>query len=181
MSDSTALTTALAGPLTPARRREEVLTLTTVLPMSQQQVWTALTDPNALAKWSPIIPDRPLVAEGTATSLEHPAAPPVDATVVEAREPWYLEHHWGGDVVGWQLAPSGEGTQVNLVHQLARPESAIDTAAGWHVCLTVLALQAAGEQVERCVGDDSLDLDWDALRARYAQVIPDPAIKDDQA
>lgn len=173
------LSDALAGPLTPARRHEEVLTLTTVLPLEQHQLWELLTEPELLASWSPVVPDRPLQLAGPATSQENPGDEPVDATVIESRGPWYLEHHWGPDVVGWQLAPSGEGTQLNLVLQLSRPEQALDMAAGWHICLTVLRMRAEGARVGRCVGPDALAAGWDDLRARYAEVIPDPEPEQD--
>lgn len=174
------LTSALAAELTTARRREEVLTMNLLVPMTQDELWAAVTDPARTASWSPVVPDRVLDQEGPATSRENPTDEPVDATVLEARAPWFLEHRWGPDTLGWQLAPSGESTMLNLVHQLSKPELAIDMAAGWHICLTVLRLQAEGHDVPRCVGQDAVAAGWEQLRARYAEVIPDPTPEDDE-
>jgi hypothetical protein len=43
------------------------------------------------------------------------------------------------------------------------------TAAGWHVCLTVLSLVLQGHDVERAVGEDALAVGWESLRDVYAK------------
>lgn len=173
------LTTAIAGDLTPARRREEVLTLTTVVDLPQDELWRRLVDPTELARWSPVVPEHPFDAVGPNSSRENPGDEAVDAEVTESRAPWYLEHHWGDDTLGWQLAPAGEGTQLNLVHQLSDRGQLLEMAAGWHVCLTVLRLQARGIDVSRCVGPDALAHGWAEVVERYREALPVPEAERD--
>lgn len=179
MNDPELSATAVAEPST-ARLREGLLTLTVELPCSQRALWSCLTEPDKLVKWSPVVPDRVLDAEGPAQSQESPEAPVVDATVTDLRAPWYLEHRWGPDTVSWQLAPSGEGTQLNLVHALSDHSLAADMAAGWHLCLTVLRLQLQGHDVPRCVGPDALDNGWPQLREHYAATLVDRFAEQDE-
>lgn len=169
MNDPQLAQDALAS-LTPARFHLGALTLTRRLSASQDEAWQHLTRPELLARWSPVVPDRELDGPGPATSRENPQAEAVDATVGEARAPWFLEHAWGTERLTWQLAPSGDATQVNLVHELSDPEQLAGMAAGWHLCLTVLEGLLAGRDVPRCVGEDALAHGWEALRDRYAQL-----------
>lgn len=162
-----------AAQLTAARTRYGVLTMTVELPADQASVWNCLTDPTRLAQWSPIVPDRALDSEGPATSRENPDDQPVDATVLESRGPWYLDHRWGGEHLCWQLAPSGDGTQVNLVQELSDPQQAADMAAGWHLCLTVLRRQLDGVATPRCVGANALEAGWERLRGVYHESLGD--------
>ncbi|MEL4356799.1 MULTISPECIES: SRPBCC domain-containing protein [unclassified Luteococcus] len=159
------------APLTPARVRLGVLTLTCLLPVDQDEVWRRITQPELLAQWSPVVPDRPLDAVGPATSREQEGDEPVDAAVTDVRALWFLEHAWGSERLTWQLAPSGAGTQLNLVHEPSDPQQIPGLAAGWHLCLTVLGRQLAGIQTERCVGSDALDHGWEELRERYAELL----------
>lgn len=169
MNDPQLTEDALAS-LTPARFHLGALTLTRRLPVAQDEAWAHLTRPELLARWSPVVPDRELDGPGPAASRENPGDDPVDATVGESRAPWFLEHAWGPEHLTWQLAPSEEATQVNLVHELSDPRQVADMAAGWHLCLTVLDSLLAGRDVQRCVGEDALANGWEALRDRYAQL-----------
>lgn len=157
--DSTAIT---------ARHRLGVCTLTVELDAGQETVWRHLVDPALLVTWSPVVPDRALDAAGPATSQEADGTPVVDATVIEARAPWFLEHRWGPDTLTWQLAPSGGRTLLNLGHQLTEGTQAPDMAAGWHLCLDVLARRLCGEDAPRLVGPAALVHGWQALRDDYA-------------
>lgn len=168
--DDQQLTDDALASLTPARFHLGALTLTRRVTAAQDVVWQHLTQPDLLAQWSPVVPDRPLDTAGPATSRENPGDEPVDATVHEARGPWFLEHSWGPERLTWQLAPSGDGTQVNLVHELSDPDQLASMAAGWHLCLTVLASRLDGRDTTRCVGGDALAHGWEMLRERYAQL-----------
>ncbi|MEL4505782.1 SRPBCC domain-containing protein [Luteococcus sp. H138] len=168
---TTSLTDDALATLTPARVRLGVLTLTCQLPAVQDEVWRWITEPDELARWSPIVPNRSLDGVGEATSRETPDAEEVDATVTEARAPWFLEHRWGPEVITWQLAPSGEGTQLNLVHEPSQSEQIAELAAGWHLCLVVLRRLLAGVETGRCVGQDAVAHGWPHVRDCYAELL----------
>ncbi len=151
-----------------ARLHLGVLSLNAQLDAPQAEVWRHLVDPALTVLWSPVVPDRILDAVGPATSQEDEASPVVDATVSESRAPWVLEHRWGPDMLTWQLAPSGEGTQLHLGHELSDVTQAADIAAGWYLCLDVLRRRLLGEDVPRCVGADAMAHEWAELRDAYA-------------
>lgn len=165
------LTDAALSTLTPAHVRLGVLTLTCQLSASQDEVWQWITEPARLAQWSPIVPDRALDSLGAATSRETPEGEPADVTVTDVRAPWFLEHAWGPETITWQLAPSGEGIQLNLVHEPSDAAQIPSMAAGWHLCLTVLGRLVDGQPTERCVGEQARAHGWPQLRDRYAELL----------
>ncbi len=147
-----------------------VLTLRRRLPQPVEAAWRSITEPDLLARWSPVVPDRPLVVPGPAAARENPDDDPVDATVLAADAPSLLEHRWGGDRLRWTLTTAGGGTDLELRQWLDDRETAPDLAAGWRLCLAVLAAFGDGGDHERVVGRRSYDYGWQELREAYAQV-----------
>ena len=167
---------AVPEGLLSASLRSGLLSLRLPVAAQTADVWRWLTRPRLLAEWSPVVPDRELTTPGPASARETAASNPVDATVIEAFEPFRLVHRWGPDTLTWQLAPSGETTHLQLVHDLADRERYAEMAAGWHLCLGVLADRLAGGDSPRVVGPDALAAGWDRLRAAYlAAIVPNDA------
>lgn len=133
------------------------------------RLWHMLTDPDQLARWSPIVPDRPLTAAGPATSRENPDVEPVDAEVLVADAPRHLVHRWGSDVLSWTLVPdTDEGTTLELRQTFADRSVASMYAAGWQVCFGTLSATHDGVERERVVGMAAMDYGWESLNKRYA-------------
>lgn len=145
-------------------RRPGTVHMRLALPGQQQPIWRHLTEPELLATWSPVVPDRPLTSVGPALSRENPDEEPVAADVLEVHAPTLLIHRWGEDTVQWRI----DGTTLELTMQLAAPEHAPMYLAGWQVCLAVLASRLDGNDQPRIVGYDALDHGWEELRAFYA-------------
>ncbi len=143
------------------------LTLTRSLAADPATLWPLLTVPDQLARWSPIVPDRPLTSVGPATSREHPTTPPVAADVVACNPPTELIHHWGELRLRWHLAPQGNGTHLILEHTFADRNLSSYLAAGWHGCLAVLDVISSGGQAARVVGEDAYAYGWHDLQTRY--------------
>jgi uncharacterized protein YndB with AHSA1/START domain len=93
---------------------------------------------------------------------------PLSATVRNAVEPRLLEYTWGDDVLRWELEPTEDGTRLTLRHTLAKPDMDAMVAAGWHICLAVLARLLAGDPVGVIRGQDAMNHGWEQLRAGYA-------------
>ena len=158
-----------------------LLTLGLTIDAPASRVWDHLTQPELLARWSPIVPDRPLTEVGPAQSHESPDAPAAEARVIEIEPGTVLRHAWGMGEVLWELtestlhtgAEAAEGptgpTHLALTQTFAQQELVPMTAAGWHVCFTVLSLVLDGQDVERVVGEDAMDVGWDALRDAYVR------------
>jgi len=148
------------------------LVLTRDLAHPPAKVWTALTDPAHLREWAPFDADRSLGTTGTAT-LSTVGAPREQAsvtTVKRADAPTLLEYDWGGQDIRWELAPiAGGGTRLTLWHTIDRRFIAMG-AAGWHICLDVLARSLDGQPLGRIVGADALKFgDWQRLNGEYAK------------
>jgi uncharacterized protein YndB with AHSA1/START domain len=159
-----------AGTQTSLARDDDrwALTVRRTLRHSPERVWQMITEPDLLALWSPIVPNRPLLEPGPATTREHPEDEPVDAEVLEVDPPRLLVHRWGGHLLRWTVSPA-EGGSVLEVRQLFEDRAdASSYAAGWRICLGTLAATRDGVVRERVSGSRAVDYGWQELRDQYA-------------
>jgi len=160
------------GPATGAEVRKDQDTWTLVLVRDlrhpPQTVWEALTDPAQLCEWAPFDADRNLAAVGP-VKLSTVGTPQVsESTVKRSEAPRLLEHTWGGNELRWELEPVGSGTRLTLWHHIDRRFISWG-AAGWHICLEVLAQLLGGEPIGRMVGPEVMKFSgWQRLNAEYA-------------
>jgi uncharacterized protein YndB with AHSA1/START domain len=134
-------------------------------------VWPWLTDPKRLARWSPVVPDRPFDAPGTRQVRENPGDDPVDGAVIAVDPPRELVHRWGDNVVRWHLAPTPYGCRLTLEQTMPQPDPAAMNAAGWDVCLAVLDEVLGGSDTARATGPDAAARGWEALRDAYTEAL----------
>jgi uncharacterized protein YndB with AHSA1/START domain len=147
-----------------------VLTMQRRLRHAPERVWTMLTEPERLARWSPFVPDRVLDSTGPATARENSGDPPREAEVLTCDAPHELVHRYGDDVLRWTLQADGDGTLLTLHHTLdgSQPPAAI--ASGWHICLGTLAALEVDDRVGRVVGNDAMDYGWEKLQDAYSDL-----------
>ncbi|HEX5438451.1 MAG TPA: SRPBCC family protein, partial [Gemmatimonadaceae bacterium] len=156
------------------RNDGETWTLVLVRDLSHPatKVWKALTDPAELREWAPFDADRSLATIGTATLTTVGAPTPhvTETQVKRADAPRVLEFTWGGQDIRWELEPlSGGGTRLTLWHAIDRNFISMG-AAGWHICLDVLARFLGGQPIGRIVGPEAMRFGgWQRLNAEYAQ------------
>jgi uncharacterized protein YndB with AHSA1/START domain len=164
------------GPASGAQIQKDgenwTLVLVRELHHSPEKVWRALTDPAHLCEWAPFNADGSLSAEGTTVKLTTVGAPTpqVSETIVtRADAPKVLEYNWGAQNIRWELETFGGGTRLTLRHNIDRRFISMG-AAGWHICLDVLALLLSGTPVGRIVGPDAMQFGgWQQLNAEYAK------------
>jgi hypothetical protein len=132
---------------------------------TDEQLWAALTDPEHLARWSPVVPDRPLTSIGPALARETPESDPFAADVLAIAGSHAVTHRFGDVTVGWVV----DVGQVDLQVKPVAPEQAVSLAAGWQVCLAVLDAQLSGLDQERIVGQDALEHGFEDLVALYRE------------
>lgn len=60
--------------------------------------------------------------------------------------------------------------RLTLRHTIAKPETGARNAAGWHLCLAVLARLLDGDPVGVIRGRASMAYGWERLRAQYADM-----------
>lgn len=149
---------------------EQAVLLEVDLAGTGAEIWEHLTDPELLATWSPIVPERPLTEVGPVLAREHPGDDPVAADVLATAGDHALTHRWGEDTLEWLI----DEARLTLLMKLSEPRYAPTYLAGWQVCLAVLDARLDGEDQERIVGMDALDHGWRALRDRYAQELDLP-------
>jgi len=134
-----------------------------------ERVWSALTDPAELHGWAPFDADRDLGTTGPATLTMAPDGDAMASTVLRADPPRLLEYDWGGDLLRWELEPSGEGTRLTLRHTVSDRAWMAKVAAGWHICLDVADLLLSGERIGRIVAHEAREHGWEELDAAYAR------------
>lgn len=186
LSDSTvsAVTGALASVPVSAESQSlahgtTLLTLGLTVDATPSRVWDYLTQPELLALWSPLVPDRPLTEVGPAQTQETSETAAAEARVIEVEPGTILRHTWGTGEVLWELTDSEvhvedvvlEGathsTHLALTQTFTQKDLVPMTAADWHVCFAVLTLVLDGQDVERVVGKNALAVGWENLRAAY--------------
>src|ERR1700722_4818361 len=148
------------GPASGARIEKEpvqgsedkwTLVLVRELRHSPEKVWQVLTDPAHLREWAPFEADRSLGTVGTTVKLTTVGAPTpqVSETIVtRADAPKVLEYNWGAQNIRWELEAFGDGTRLTLWHNIDRRFISMG-AAGWHICLDVLAHLLSGNPIGR--------------------------------
>lgn len=137
----------------------------------REKVWGALVEPGQLREWAPFVPDRDLGGAGPAafTMLGGAGEPETSpGEVLEAEPPALLVYDWGGDLMRWELEPTGEGTRLTLRHTVRDRTWVPMVAAGWHICLDVADLLLDGRPIGPIVADEAKDFGWEELRDGYA-------------
>jgi uncharacterized protein YndB with AHSA1/START domain len=161
------------GPASGAQVRKDgekwTLILVRELRHPPAMVWEALTDPAHLCAWAPFDADRNLASEGPVKlSLAGGPKPQVfESAVKRAEPPRLLEYSWGGNELRWELEALGSGTRLTLWHNIDRRYISMG-AAGWHICLDVLARLIDGDPLGRIVGGEAMAFEWPRLHAEYA-------------
>ena len=149
---------------------EDAVILEVDLAGTAEQIWAHITDPELLATWSPIVPERPLTEVGPVLSRESPDADPVTTDVLATAGDHALSHRWGEDVLEWLV----DEARLTLMMKVAAPQYAPTYLAGWQVCLAVLDARLEGLDQARIVGREALEHGWEELRARYAEELDLP-------
>ena len=142
-----------------------------------EKLWQLLTQPELLAHWSPIVPNRVLDSVGPATSRENPDDAPVDAEVLSVAAPYAVTHRWDTEVLDWEITPSEhssiergsseQGSVLQLRQSVGDPEFISMMVAGWQVCFGRLAAEEDGVDRERVVDERAMDYGWNALNEHY--------------
>lgn len=115
-----------------------------------ERVWRALTESDQLRFWMPcdIVGERRTGAPITLPFWPgHVAKYGIDEPVLDGEiqvwePPTRFGWTWGGDVLLWELATVGEGTQLTFTTWPADPDLAgvVSSAGGYHLCLAELEL-----------------------------------------
>ena len=164
---------AAGATVEPANGGQWTLVFVRELRHPPEKVWSALTEPDRLDQWAPFAAARDLSHTGavTLTMVDGPDRTDLDATVRRAERPVLLEYTWGADLLRWDLEPVGDGTRLTLRHTFADRDGAPMYAAGWHICVAVLARLLDGHPVGVIRGRDAMAYGWDDLRAAYDKLL----------
>lgn len=106
-----------------------------------EAVWRALTDPAELRTWFPtdIVTDEWRVGATLSFPFRRGEGPTASGTVLELDEPRLLVYTWGEETLRFELTPLDDGgTRLVMTDELDGGIAARN-AAGWHVCLEMLA------------------------------------------
>ena len=135
-----------------------------------QRVWQALTEPKALREWTPFDATRDLGSVGPVTLLMvgGKTPQPLEANVLRAEAPRFLEYTWGDDLLAWELTPTDSGTRLTLRHTVEAQSWLPKVAAGWHLCFDVADLSLSGQGIGRIIGAEARSFGWERLNTEYS-------------
>jgi len=137
------------------------------------KVWRALTQPREQIEWMPFVADREIATVGSFTMRTTDRDPAVEsaAEVLAAEPSRLLRYSWGDDVLTWELEPEGNGTRLTLRHFTKTPDRIASFAAGWHICIDVMARFLDGQPVGPIVGNAAMECGWPKLHDAYADML----------
>lgn len=134
------------------------------LPHPPDRVWRALTEPERLAAWFPAdIEGERAAGARLRFVFRNGEGPPTEGEMVTFDPPSVLELRWGEELLRFEVKPAGgeaAGSVLTLTDTFDELGKAARDAAGWHVCLDLLAVHLAGSEPP-----------WDP-RERWEQVHP---------
>jgi uncharacterized protein YndB with AHSA1/START domain len=143
-----------------------------------EKVWRAITESTNLRHWLPcdIVGERRAGAD-----IELPFWPdqvetyeleqPVLTGRILTWEPTSVfEWTWEGDVLRFELAPRGGGTDLTFTTWFADPDVAGGAGAGYHICLDHLARLLDGD-TGRALTDPVVRTDVEQWEPRYAELV----------
>ena len=128
-------------------------------------LWTAVTDPDRLARWfAPVEGD---LREGSRFTIHFDDNDVRECRVTVCDEPrgyaWEWPHATHTSLVAVAVEPVAEGTRLHLTHTRLAAGHAPEYAAGWEVYLRRLVELVAGREVP-----DTWAEDWSNARDGYA-------------
>jgi uncharacterized protein YndB with AHSA1/START domain len=108
-------------------------------------VWRAVTEADHLNAWFPMRIRGDWVVGGPLTFADPEGrSPEFTGQVLACQPPSLLEFSWGPDVLRLELQAHGAGTTLTLLDTFEELGKAARDAAGWHVCLDLLAVHLDG-------------------------------------
>ncbi len=176
------------GPLAEVTREvgegTTTLVFTRLLDHAPGKIWRALTDPAEQLEWLPFVANRNLTELGAArlrmTDSDQEPPMELEGEVLESEPPRLLRHHWGDDVLTWQLDRRDDGTLLTLRHTMASAPALplASYAAGWHICLAVADRYLDGQPIGRVVGQRAMEFGWADLDRQYQETLKAPGAGD---
>lgn len=151
-----------------ATDRGWTITLPRELDAPIDEVWTAITEVEPVAQWTPFRPDHSLAIEGDVVLVETDGSDAeVESRVTAVNRPTLLEFTWGTDPIRITLEETDGNTALSFSHVLRDRESAGMTAAGWHICLDGLDYLLGGNEVPEIHGRAAMAYGWQDLQHAY--------------
>jgi uncharacterized protein YndB with AHSA1/START domain len=167
LADVQAMPTA---PATPGGGDAWTLVFVRNLDHAPSVVWAALTEPAQLDEWAPVSgrprPGRDRSGDAHDDRRGHRGAACGDRP--PGRRADASRIHLGDDVLQWELSATDGGTRLTLRHTTETRTGVPMVAAGWHMCLDVMALALDGHPIGAIRGGEALDFGWQKLHDAYA-------------
>jgi uncharacterized protein YndB with AHSA1/START domain len=120
-----------------------------LLPHPPHKVWRALTEADHLDAWFPTTIEGEFNAGASLVfRFSKLAIPPMHGRMIACEPPKLLEFTWDDETLRFELDPYEAGTRLGFTATFAEIGKAARDAAGWHVCLELLADDVAGRVSE---------------------------------
>ena len=141
---------AQPGRLEPTGDGRHRLVFSRTLPHPPTKVWRALTEPDEVKAWFPSeIRGERAVGAPLRFVFDGDEEHAIAGEVLVYEPPSRLELRWDDEVLRFELEATsdGEGTRLTFVNTIGELGKGARDAAGWHVCLEVLAHRLDGAAV----------------------------------
>ncbi|PPA69520.1 SRPBCC family protein [Jeotgalibacillus proteolyticus] len=106
---------------------------------SAKEVYSALTNPKVFSEWYPFATGEMDLRIGGRISFDDGEGTTYSGTITDLKEPYVFGFKEMEDQIYITLEEGKEGCRMIFTHTFEDGAWAINTAAGWHRCLDVLA------------------------------------------
>ncbi len=148
-----------------------VVRFTRRYPVSRAELWSAITEPDRLARWAFRGEFEPRT--GGSLRFNYGESEVSEGTILEWDEPSVLEYEWATDTempwrVRFELTNDGAGGTVMTFDHFLPDPTIPEFAAGWHWHLDRLATHLAGSEPPDVASDGHFDELLETYRADLA-------------
>lgn len=108
-------------------------------PHNPEDVFRFIINPSYFTKWYPFATGEMDLRMGGKITFDDGEGTTYEATITELEEPYLFGFREIDDLIHISLQERDNGCRMNFTHTFDDDSWAVNTAAGWHRCLDVLA------------------------------------------
>lgn len=116
-------------------------------PNNPEDVFLVITNPNSFSQWYPFAKGKMDLRLGGKIAFDDGEGTTYEGTITELERPYLFGFREVDDLIHISLQEEDKGCRMTFTHTFNDDSWAVNTAAGWHRCLDVLAQIVNGEPI----------------------------------
>ncbi|MGD6833968.1 SRPBCC family protein [Sutcliffiella halmapala] len=117
-------------------------------PHNSEEVFLVIKNPSCFSQWYPFATGGMDLRVGGQIAFDDGEGTTYNGTITELEEPYLFGFREVDDMINISLVEEDEGCRMIFTHTFNDDSWAVNTAAGWHRCLDVLAQIVNGKPIK---------------------------------